>query len=106
MERVIVDRSKLYIPNANIAASPGWLLAAHKAAYPYEHHDETEQLRSRMRKVITTTTISTEHDVRDRAKRWVPTAAIFADPFNTSTPKIRDDEVLMRPRPLPERYAL
>ena len=87
MLKAIHDYSSDYKPNAQYQQSPGWLLQAHKAAYPHVHEWEQTQISGRgLMQPKQHCTYFVAHEVRG-PNVYAPRAASFIDSFNTSTPK-------------------
>jgi hypothetical protein len=105
--KVVNDRARRWIPDAQFRSTPNWMFHVHRSMFPYEHQPEFEQIIGRgLREIIPTTTITNVRRVLPRERVWVPQAVCFTDPFNTSTPKIRPDQVLLRPFNVPELCPL
>ena len=99
--------SSHYIPNVRFRSSPMWIYNEHKAAYPYEHKSEyfaTQALP--LKPFVRGTTVSNVRTIVPRGGQWIPQATDFVNPFNTSTQKIPDNQVFLRPYNKPEVFCI
>jgi hypothetical protein len=105
MLRAIRDYSLEYKPNDEYTKSPGWLLGAHKAAYPHIHEWDHTQIIGRP---LQQPKMPSTYFVKQEAygpKVYAPRATSLADAWNTSTPKANAFmSPFMNDRPVPVKF--